>query len=87
MPLIQELDYGTPAVTSTKTVTLDVDGQDVTVPEATPSCTPRWGRHRGPQLCATNSLNSLGSCRLCLVEIEGRPGTPGLLHHVRPRPA
>jgi len=29
-----------------------------------------------PKLCATDSLNAFGSCRLCLVEIEGRPGTP-----------
>src|SRR6201988_3294542 len=29
-----------------------------------------------PKLCATDSLNSFGSCRLCLVEIEGRKGTP-----------
>jgi formate dehydrogenase major subunit len=29
-----------------------------------------------PKLCATDSLKSFGSCRLCLVEIEGRKGTP-----------
>jgi formate dehydrogenase major subunit len=29
-----------------------------------------------PKLCATDSLDSFGSCRLCLVEIEGRKGTP-----------
>ena len=29
-----------------------------------------------PKLCATDNLNAFGSCRLCLVEIEGRPGTP-----------
>ena len=29
-----------------------------------------------PKLCATDSLNSFGSCRLCLVEIDGRGGTP-----------
>ena len=28
-----------------------------------------------PKLCATDSLEAFGSCRLCLVEIEGRPGT------------
>ena len=29
-----------------------------------------------PKLCATDSLQPFGSCRLCLVEIEGRRGTP-----------
>ena len=34
-----------------------------------------------PKLCATDSLEPFGSCRLCLVEIEGRKGYPGLVHH------
>jgi formate dehydrogenase major subunit len=77
MPLIQELDYGTPAVTSTKTVTLSIDGQDVTVPEGTSIMHAAMEAGiKVPKLCATDSLNSFGSCRLCLVEIEGRPGTP-----------
>ena len=29
-----------------------------------------------PKLCATDSLKAFGSCRLCLVEIDGRRGTP-----------
>ena len=29
-----------------------------------------------PKLCATDNLEPFGSCRLCLVEIEGRRGTP-----------
>lgn len=30
-----------------------------------------------PKLCATDNLEAFGSCRLCLVEIDGRsPGTP-----------
>ena len=29
-----------------------------------------------PKLCATDSMKAFGSCRLCLVEIDGRPGTP-----------
>ncbi len=77
MPLIQELDYGTPAVTSTKSVTLNIDGQDVTVPEGTSIMHAAMEAGiKVPKLCATDSLNSFGSCRLCLVEIEGRPGTP-----------
>jgi formate dehydrogenase major subunit len=77
MSLIQELDYGTPAVTAEKSVTLSIDGHDVTVREGTSIM--RAAMEAGikvPKLCATDSLNSFGSCRLCLVEIEGRPGTP-----------
>src|SRR5579859_3210997 len=77
MPLIQEIDYGTPAITAEKAVTLTIDGHDVTVPEGTSIM--RAAMDAGikvPKLCATDSLNSFGSCRLCLVEIEGRPGTP-----------
>ena len=40
-----------------------------------------------PKLCATDSLEPFGSCRLCLVEIEGRQGLSGLLHHAVPNPA
>ena len=29
-----------------------------------------------PKLCATDSLDAFGSCRMCLVEIEGRKGLP-----------
>src|SRR4029079_18837847 len=29
-----------------------------------------------PKLCATDMLDSFGSCRVCLVEIEGRGGKP-----------
>src|SRR3546814_1820234 len=29
-----------------------------------------------PKLCATDSVESFGSCRLCLVEVEGRNGYP-----------
>ena len=27
-----------------------------------------------PKLCATDTLKSFGSCRLCLVEMDGRAG-------------
>lgn len=29
-----------------------------------------------PKLCATDNMEPFGSCRLCLVEIEGRKGYP-----------
>ncbi|HYZ22977.1 MAG TPA: molybdopterin-dependent oxidoreductase, partial [Rhodopila sp.] len=77
MPLIQEIDFGTPPVAADATVTLTIDGHTVTVPEGT--SVMRAAMEAGikvPKLCATDSLDSFGSCRLCLVEIEGRAGTP-----------
>ena len=72
-----QADFGTPASTSETLVTLTIDGRSVTVPEGT-SVMRAAGECGGsiPKLCATDSLNSFGSCRLCLVEIEGARGTP-----------
>ena len=77
MTLIKETDYGTPARTSQTTVTVEIDGKPVTVPEGTSvmHAAVRAGVNL-PKLCATDSLEPFGSCRLCLVEIEGRRGTP-----------
>ncbi|KJE34816.1 formate dehydrogenase [Thalassospira sp. HJ] len=77
MSLIKEVDYGTPAKNSEKTVTLTIDGNDVTVPEGT--SVMRASMEAGiqvPKLCATDMVDAFGSCRLCLVEVEGRNGTP-----------
>src|SRR6201989_3079628 len=77
MALIKEIDYGTPIRVSEQTVTLTIDGMSVTVRPA-PSVRAA-AMHAGtqiPKLCATDSLDPFGSCRLCLVEIEGRRGTP-----------
>jgi formate dehydrogenase major subunit len=72
-----ERDMGTPAARSDKTVTLSIDGFEVAVPEGT--SVMRASAEAGiqvPKLCATDSLEAFGSCRLCVVEIEGRRGTP-----------
>ncbi|HUZ91005.1 MAG TPA: 2Fe-2S iron-sulfur cluster-binding protein, partial [Methylocella sp.] len=77
MPLVTEIDYGTPASRSDKMVTLTIDGMETHVPEGTSIM--RAAMDVGtkiPKLCATDMLDSFGSCRLCLVEIEGRAGTP-----------
>src|SRR5690348_16361828 len=77
MALIQETDYGTPARVAETPITLEVDGKPVTVPAGTSIM--RAAVEAGipvPKLCATDSLEAFGSCRLCLVEIEGRRGTP-----------
>jgi formate dehydrogenase major subunit len=77
MTICKELDYGTPAVKGEATVTLTIDGTAVTVPQGTSLM--RAAVEAGvmiPKLCATDSLQPFGSCRLCLVEIEGRRGFP-----------
>jgi formate dehydrogenase major subunit len=77
MSLVQEIDYGTPRARTEKSVTLTIDGATITVPEGTSIM--RAAMELGtkiPKLCATDMLDAFGSCRLCLVEIEGRPGTP-----------
>ncbi len=72
-----QADFGTPASRSDEQVSLTIDGRSVTVPAGT--SVMRAASEQGtaiPKLCATDSLSSFGSCRLCLVEIEGRRGTP-----------
>jgi len=70
-------DLGTPAVDADSTVTVLIDGVPVDVPAGT--SVMRAAALSGtsvPKLCATDSLEAFGSCRLCLVEIDGKPGTP-----------
>ena len=77
MALIEELDTGTPIRPAAEQVTLTIDGEWVTVPKGTSvmAAAASMGT-KVPKLCATDSLEPFGSCRLCLVEIEGRRGTP-----------
>jgi len=74
---LKETDFGTPLRESTEYVTLEIDGEEVSVPKGTSLM--RAAMDAGikvPKLCATDSLEPFGSCRLCLVEIEGRRGYP-----------
>ena len=77
MLAINDRDLGTPARDSAKLFTLEVDGRAVTVPEGTSVIrAAALADVAIPKLCATDSLEPFGSCRLCLVEIEGRKGFP-----------
>src|SRR5499427_4663918 len=77
MQSIAEKDLGTPARQSTKMVTLTIDEREVVVPEGT--SVMRAAALAGvsvPKLCATDQLEAFGSCRLCVVQIQGMKGTP-----------
>ncbi|MBU3613271.1 formate dehydrogenase subunit alpha [Polynucleobacter sp. MG-27-Goln-C1] len=77
MNQLNGIDFGTPKSESSELITLEIDGINVTVPKGT--SVMRASVESGinvPKLCATDSLESFGSCRLCVVEIEGRRGFP-----------
>ncbi|HTV52786.1 MAG TPA: formate dehydrogenase subunit alpha [Steroidobacteraceae bacterium] len=77
MYAIDYTDSGTPESTATETVSVEIDGQPVTVPAGTSIMRAAATLQRNiPKLCATDTLKAFGSCRLCLVEIEGRKGYP-----------
>jgi len=74
---VRQTDLGTPASGSTDTVQVEIDGLPTTVKAGTSIL--RAARESGvdiPKLCATDSLKPFGSCRMCLVEVEGRKGYP-----------
>jgi formate dehydrogenase major subunit len=73
----RQRDLGTPPSPATDTVSVEIDGQPARVGAGTSIL--RAARESGidiPKLCATDSLKAFGSCRLCLVEVEGRKGFP-----------
>jgi formate dehydrogenase major subunit len=77
MAFDRELDLGTKPTPAATMVSLTIDGEAVEVPAGTSLM--RAAALLGtsvPKLCATDSLDAFGSCRLCLVEIEGRGGYP-----------
>ncbi len=74
---LNQADLGTPRREAEREVTLEIDGVQITVAEGTSLM--RAAAEAGvmvPKLCATDSLEPFGSCRLCLVEIDGRKGFP-----------
>ncbi len=73
----ETLDFGTPSQQSVRQVSLTINGQIIEVPEGTSVMrAAMMATIPIPKLCATDSLEPYGSCRLCLVEIEGRRGYP-----------
>ena len=77
MNRVRQQDLGTPASSSADTVKVEIDGLPATVRAGTSIL--RAARESGvdiPKLCATDSLKPFGSCRMCLVEVDGRNGYP-----------
>jgi formate dehydrogenase major subunit len=77
MQAIDDKNFGTPPRKSATAITLEIDGREVTVPAGTSLM--RAAALAGvmvPKLCALDSLDAFGSCRLCLIQIEGRNGFP-----------
>ena len=81
MNRVRQTDLGTPASDSAETVRIEIDGLPATV--AAGSTIMRACRESGvdvPKLCSTDSMKPFGSCRLCVVEVEGRKGFPASCH-------
>ena len=78
MYAIDYQDFGTPQpADASGTVTVEIDGRTVTVPEGTSIMrAAALAGVKVPKLCATDTLKAFGSCRLCLCEIDGRKGYP-----------
>ena len=77
MTMIFEPDFGTPASHKLDQVNLEIDGRTITVP--TDTSIMRAALVAGidiPKLCSTDSLKAFGSCRLCVIQVDGRNGTP-----------
>ncbi|MFO8173289.1 MAG: 2Fe-2S iron-sulfur cluster-binding protein, partial [Longimicrobiales bacterium] len=77
MNRVRQEDLGTPAGATDRMVQVEIDGVPVTVGAGTSIL--RAARERGidvPKLCSTDSVEAFGSCRMCLVEVEGRRGYP-----------
>jgi len=77
MNKVRQADLGTPASSSANTVKIEIDGLSAIVKAGTSIL--RAARESGvdiPKLCSTDSLKPFGSCRMCLVEVEGRSGYP-----------
>lgn len=77
MTHLKEPDLGTPDSGADETVHLEIDGMAVEAPAGV--SVMRAAALAGvsiPKLCATDRLKAFGSCRVCLVEIEGRKGAP-----------
>jgi len=77
MTMIFEPDFGTPASQKLDQVSLEIDGRSITV--AADTSIMRAALEAGidiPKLCSTDRLKAFGSCRLCVIQVDGRNGTP-----------
>jgi formate dehydrogenase major subunit len=76
-PYQRAQDFGTPEAKSAPNVRVTIDGVKIDVPAGTSVMRAAALAGIGvPKLCATDSLKPFGSCRLCLVQIDGAKGLP-----------
>ena len=80
---LNDIDFGTPPVnpaylesnTDEPLVDLIIDGQAISVPAGTSIMrAAALAQIKIPKLCATDSIDAFGSCRLCLVNIKDKKG-------------
>lgn len=71
------MDYGTPLKESDETVNVTINGISVNVPKGNSIMAAALLHDIAiPKLCATDNLEAYGSCRVCLVEVDGMRGFP-----------
>ena len=67
---LADRDFGTPAVDSDEKVTLEINGIEVTTASGTSIMRAAASSDIPiPKLCATDSIDAFGSCRMCLVQV------------------
>lgn len=72
---LADKDFGTPVVNSDDNVSLEINGMKVSIAAGTSIMRAAAESDIPiPKLCATDSVEAFGSCRMCLVQIEGRRG-------------
>ena len=56
-------------------ININIDGKDVSVKEGSTILeAARQANIDIPTLCYLKSINQIGDCRMCIVEVEGRKG-------------
>ena len=72
---LADTDFGTPTKRGDEQVSLEINGMAVSATAGTSIMRAAAEAEIPiPKLCATDSVEAFGSCRMCLVQIEGRRG-------------
>ena len=74
-PALEAPDHGTPSMGQAM-ARVTIDGILMVPPGTSVILVAKLAGVDVAKLCATDSLEAFGSCRLCLAEVEGMQGTP-----------